>query len=192
MTLWFFDSITKFREGDDSGIWNLREGLSNQYASLIKLSELRFEEIPSPGPAEPASDDKRSATSTNIDHLGGSDRDEGDSVDDEEDDKDETSLAATYASFCHTSIDQYFRDPMQGQVSSSDDYPPIGVDSINAKLALLKTCFEVICEPEKLPASNALEVVQAQAFWHWLHYLVIMTDDIHELSSAQRIDIGTL
>ena len=119
-----------------------------------------------------------------------------DSLEKEEDGMDDLDVEAdfdsnkttTEVSFCHASIGDFLRDPAQGKVSAGDDFPAIGVDIKDAKLQVLDTCLDLICDDSTRKKIGNDPGMLGYARTNWIGHLQKL--DLAALTTEEKVSIG--
>ncbi|KAH0543160.1 hypothetical protein FGG08_002505 [Glutinoglossum americanum] len=155
------DTVLKLRSDDGDGMFYLEGMLRKQYASffsLIREDGLSTADLQNPCgiPVDSDSDQEM----------------EEEGFDDTENATDfHSNPSTTEVTLCHASIGDFFRDEAQGKVSVGDGHPMIGVNFNEAKISVLKTCLELLCDKklmEKIKGSPSLLPYAAK---NWQHHL---------------------
>lgn len=149
------DTILKLRSLEGDGVLLLEAKLRRQFAFFFILTredglctaDLEAEK------AMPAFD-------------GGTDEEGLDDV--ENDTEFSSNPLTTHVVFCHASIGDFFRDNSEGKARSGHADPQIGVNIVESKVCVLKTCLNLICDSE---LSNTIKdspgmLRYAQYKWH--------------------------
>ena len=104
----------------------------------------------------------------------------------------ESRSESTTIAFCHASIGDFFRQVMNGKVSSGPEHPAIGVDILEAKVGVLKDCLQFVCRvndrDEKLQGSPIFYHYVSES-WHT--HLKEAAEILDKVGAAHRQEIGT-
>jgi hypothetical protein len=124
------DTILKLRYSEGDGVLLLEGKLRGQFASFFTL--VREDGLTT---AELQAEQPRSALSREANETGG-------------DDGFDSNPRTTRVVFSHASIGDFFRGNDKGKAQAGHDDPQIGVNIVEAKVCVLNTCFNSICNPE--------------------------------------------
>lgn len=177
------DTILKLNSSEGDGMIYLEEALRKQFASFFSLtredglSTAELQSVPQTG----------EETDEEAENSG---PEKG--FDDNENATDfDSNPTTTEVTFCHASIGDFLRDEGQGKVSADDGHPAIGVNFNEAKISILKTCLELICNDElaKKP-QNSRQSMMPYVLDNWYSHLCAIEPSNTE--PKQRREIGGL
>lgn len=163
LTLGELDTILKLKSSNGDGMIYLEGALRKQYASFFSLTR---------------EDGLSTADLQNIHRIqAGSDSEQEHDEQEESfnDVNNETDFDSnpytTQVTFCHASIGDFFRDESQGKVSAGDGCPAIGVDFNEAKISVLDTCLNLLCDDAFARKVNDGVSMMDYACQNWYQHL---------------------
>ena len=183
LTLGELDTILKLKSPDGDGMIYLEGALRKQFASFFSLTR-------EDGLSTAELQNVRQTDDETDDEIENSGPDEG--FDDNENATDfDSNPATTEVTFCHASIGDFLRDESQGKVSAGDGHVAIGVNFTEAKISILKTCLELICNDAlaKKP-QNSSQSMMPYALTNWYYHLCAVEPS--NIDPTQKRDIGGL
>ena len=184
LSLGELDTVLKLKSSEGDGVLYLEGKLRKQFASFFNLTRedgLSTADLQS---------DIRAKIVPDQDDVDAVDEEGLDDVDNETDFN--SNLLTTDVLFCHASIGDFFRDEKQGKVSAGEGHPAVGVNIIEAKVSVLKTCLDLICD---LSLSSKIEdspSMQQYAVDYWHEHLQAAAGDLTKIKAPQKEQIGRL
>jgi tetratricopeptide (TPR) repeat protein len=184
LTLGELDTILKLKSSEGDEVLYLEGKLRKQFASFFTL--MREDGLST-------ADLQGDAKTQYVPEREDEDADEKEGLEDIENETDFTSNpGTTYVTFCHASIGEFLRDEKQGMVSAGEDNPAVGVNIIEAKTTVLKTCLKLICDPNLSSKMKGSPSLQPYATECWHKHLQAAAGDLTKISVSEKQDVGEL
>lgn len=183
LSLGALDTILKLKSPEGDGVLFLEGKLRKQFASFFTLA--REDGLST---ADLQAEKDLSGSNDKVDRT-----EDEEGLDDVENDTDfDSNPLSTTVAFCHASLGDFFRDKNEGKARSGDEEPEIGVNIVEAKVGVLKTCLSLICDPElsnKIKDSPSM-LLYSQLNWHT--HLTEMAEVLNDVDPADKRDVGNL
>ena len=174
MSLGVLDNVLKLNAPEGDGVLLLEEILRGQHASfftLIREDGLSTTDLQAEKP--------RSALSRKADETSN-------------DDGFDSSPWTTDVVFCHASIGDFFRDIEKGKARAGHRDPEIGVNIVEAKVCVLNTCVNLICNPELSNQITDLSHMLVYARFFWPLHLEEALGIREKIDPTKQKEIGRL
>lgn len=166
------DQVLKIESQAGDGMLGLEVTLRTQYASLFVLN--RDDGLTTADLAG------RKGTFTQP-QAGDSDGDSDSSCKQEFD----SDMYRTTVVFCHASIRDYLRNPDYGKVAWGNDFIPIGVDIIQARVNTLKTFLLSIAGLDSF-TSYSMSMVRGYALYEWVDQLRHVCNHLNKIDRREK------
>ncbi|KAI9675313.1 MAG: hypothetical protein M1817_001216 [Caeruleum heppii] len=184
LSLGELDTTLKLKSPEGDGVLYIEGKLRKQFASFFVLT--REDGLST---ADLQGDLGTTLALDKDEHPG----DEEEGLDDVENETDfDSNPLTTDVTFCHASIGDFFRDERQGKVAAEGDNPAVGVNILEARVLVLKTCLKVLCDPSFSSKVGDSPSMEPYAYTYWHDHLQAVTGDLARLDASDKAEIGRL
>ena len=98
----------------------------------------------------------------------------------------DSDVNATFVTFAHSSIRDYFQNKDGAMVSFGPEYPGIGVRLVDAKCQVLLSYLDAVCHGDDEDMQRDLDLIRTHASRNGLALLKSLTEDLQELPKEMR------
>ncbi|EAW12079.1 NACHT and TPR domain protein [Aspergillus clavatus NRRL 1] len=183
LTLGEVESVLELKSPEGDGMIYLEGALRRQFAAFFNLDRddgLTTTELQTMILTVDESDDEVETLAEPVDHE--------DAFEDVENSTDfDSNKPSTTVTFCHASLGDFFRDPMEEKVSAGEDKLAVGVVYNDAKAHVLKTCLRILINTEFAEKAKEAQLMRDYAATNWVQHLHAVQPSETSMEDRQEI-----
>ena len=173
------DTILRLESASGDGLFSLESALRTQFAALFTLTR------------------EDGLTTADLQHIAAQNTDfanaEGQGAEDPELERlygetiTESDPFTTVVTFCHASVGDFFRHEAEGRISAGECFPTIGIDFIEAKISICRTCLALLCSGSSQSQAQDTNDIVRYAADMWYYHLSILEHSNTSRENRQAI-----